>query len=99
MQARITRFKMRPEAAAEAEALMHRLKPEIVGQPGVRHCMIVMNPDGRGHVIAMIDEDGGSPEAVDRLRALWHRFADHLESIPDPEIFEVVADWSPDAAR
>ena len=94
MQARITRFKMRPESAGEARALMESLKGEIMGQPGVRHCMIVMNPDGAGHVVAMIDEAGSSPEAVDRLRALWHRFHDHVEEAPSPEIYEMVADWS-----
>lgn len=94
MQARITTFKMRPDAAGEARALMERLKDEIMGQPGVRHCLIVMNADGSGHVVAMIDDDGTSPDAVDRLRSLWHKFQDHLESMPSPEIYEVVADWS-----
>jgi hypothetical protein len=53
-----------------------------------------MNEDGSGHVVALIDRAGSSPEAVDRVRTLWHRFHDHLETMPDPEIFEVVADWS-----
>jgi hypothetical protein len=93
MQARITRFKMKPDGAAEARALMQQLKGDIVGQPGMRHCLIVMNEDGSGHVIALIDAAGGSPEAVDRVRALWHKFHDHLETMPDPEIYEVIADW------
>ena len=93
MQARITTFKMRPDAAGEARALMERLKDEIMGQPGIRHCLIVMNADGSGHVIAMIDEPGSSPEAVDRVRGLWHKFHDHLETMPSPEIYEVIADW------
>jgi len=94
MQARITRFKMKPDNSAEARALLESLKGEITGQPGLRHCLIVMNPDGSGHVIAMIDEAGGSAEAVDRVRALWRKFHDHLETIPDPEIFDVIADWT-----
>jgi hypothetical protein len=93
MQARITRFKMRQEGAAEARALMERLRGDILAQPGMQHCLIVMNEDGAGHVIAMIDEAGSSPEAVDRVRALWHKFHDHLETMPDPEIYEVIADW------
>jgi hypothetical protein len=93
MQVRMTRFKMKPDNAGEARGLMKQLKDEILGQPGMRHCLIVMNPDGAGHVIAQIDEAGGSPEAVDRVRAIWHKFHDHLETVPDPEIFEVVADW------
>ena len=94
MQSRITRFKMKPDSTAEAQALMQRLKGEIMGQPGIRHCLIVMNGDGSGYVISAIEAQGSSPEAVDRVRALWHKFADHLEAMPSPEIFEVIADWS-----
>lgn len=93
MQVRITRFKMRPESVGDARGRMQRLEAEILAQPGMRRCLIVMNPDGAGHVIAQIDEQGSSPEAVDGVRAIWHKFHDYLESVPDPEIYEVVADW------
>ena len=94
MQSRITRFKMKPDSSDEARALMEDLKGEIMGQPGMRHCLIVMNADGAGYVISAIDPAGSSPAGVDRVRALWHKFADHLEAAPSPEIFEVIADWS-----
>ena len=84
MQSRITRFKMKPDSSDEARALMEDLKGEIMGKPGMRHCLIVMNADGAGYVIS----------AIDPVRALWHKFADHLEAVPAPEIFEVIADWS-----
>lgn len=94
MQARITRFKMRPDAVEAAQLLMHELKGEIMAQPGMRRCVIVMNDDGSGHVISLVDEQGSSAESVDRVRRLWHRFQDHIEAVPEPEIFEVIADWS-----
>jgi hypothetical protein len=28
------------------------------------------------------------------VRALWHKFHGLLETMPEPEIFDVVADWS-----
>ena len=93
-QVRITRFKMRPDAAEAARGLLHALRGEIMAQPGVGRCIVVINPDGSGYVVALVDERGSSPEAVDRVRLLWHRFHDHLEAVPDPEIFEVLADWS-----
>lgn len=93
MQVRITRFKMRPDSVGEAGGRLKQMKDEILGQPGMRHCLIVMNPDGAGHVIAQIDDDGSSPEAVDRVRAIWHKLHDYLESVPDPEIYDVLADW------
>jgi hypothetical protein len=94
MQSRITRFKMKADSTDEARVLMEELKGEIMGQPGMRHCLIVMNPDGAGYVISAIEAAGSSPEAVDRVRLLWRKFADHLEDAPSPEIFEVIADWS-----
>ena len=94
MQSRITKFKMKPDSTAEARKLMEELKGEIMGQPGMRHCLIVMNEDGSGYVISAVDDAGSSPEAVDRVRVLWHKFHDHLETPPVPEIFEVIADWT-----
>ena len=93
MQARITRFKMRAEGVGEARGLMEDLRSDIMGQPGIKACLIAMNDDGSGHVVAMIDAQGGSPEAVDRVRLIWHRFHDFLESAPEPEIFDILADW------
>lgn len=94
MQTRITRFKMREDAAESARQLVHQLKSEIMGQPGVQRCIVVMNADGSGHVIALIDDRGSLPESVDRVRSIWHKFHDHLEAVPEPEIFEVIADWT-----
>jgi hypothetical protein len=94
MQARITRFKMRLDAAEAARDLVHRLRDEIMAQPGIARCTAVMNPDGAGYVIALVDERGSLPESVDRVRALWRKFHDHLDGVPEPEIFDVIADWT-----
>jgi hypothetical protein len=94
VQARITRFKMKTDAAEAARELLHRLRGEIMAQPGMQRCVAVMNDDGSGYVIALVDARGGSPESVDRVRALWRKFHDHLEDVPEPEIFTVVADWT-----
>ena len=94
MQARITRFKMRPDATEAARDLLNRLKGEMMAQPGIARCIAVINPDGAGYVIAEIDDEGSLPESVDRVRALWKKFHDHLETVPEPEIHEVLADWS-----
>jgi hypothetical protein len=84
---------MRPDAVEAARARFDALRDEVMAQPGVGRCIAVMNADGSGYVVALIDERGSSAEAVDRVRVLWHRFHDHLEAVPDPEIFEVIADW------
>ena len=94
MQARITRFKMRAETVDAAREQVGLLKDEIMDQPGMHRCIVVMNSDGSGHVMALVDERGSSPESVDRVRAIWRKFHDHLEAVPEPEIFEVIADWT-----
>jgi hypothetical protein len=94
MQARITKFKMKAESAAAARTLMTELKDEILTLPGMLHFVAVMNPDGSGHTISLIeDAAGSSAESVDRVRAIWHKFHDHVETMPMPEIYDVIADW------
>jgi hypothetical protein len=93
-QVRITRFRMRPDAVEAARALVRQIQGEIMAQPGLLRCIVVMNDDGRGYVVALTDERGGLPESVDRVRMLWHKFHDYLDEVPEPEIYDVVADWS-----
>jgi hypothetical protein len=93
MLARITRFKMKPDSAAAARALIESLKADILALPGMHGCINVMNEDGSGYVISLIDDAGTSPESVDRVRAIWHKFHDHVETMASPEIFEVISDW------
>jgi len=93
-QVRITRFRMRPDAIEAARALVGQIEAEIMAQPGLLRCIVVMNEDGRGYVMALTDARGGLPESVDRVRMLWHKCHDHLDEVPEPEISDVVADWS-----
>ena len=94
MQARITRYKMKPDATEAFRETLAGLKDDIMALPGMQQCVTVMHADGSGYVIALTDARGSSPESVDRVRAIWHKFQDHIEAIPEPEIFEVVANWS-----
>jgi hypothetical protein len=94
MPARITRYKMKPDATEGFRDVLHGLKEDIMALPGMQQCVTVMHADGSGYVIAIVDDRGNSPESVDRVRAIWHRFHDHIDAIPSPEIFEVLENWS-----
>jgi hypothetical protein len=94
MHARITRYKMKPDATEAFRDALNGLKADIMALPGMQQCVTVMHADGSGYVISLVDERGLSAESVDRVRAIWHKFQDHIEAIPSPEIFDVVANWS-----
>jgi hypothetical protein len=46
MQARITRFKMKPDHVEAARELMESLRGDILGVPGMRQFVSAMNSDG-----------------------------------------------------
>lgn len=93
MIARITPYQMKQGAREPATELMNSLRDQIMALPGMLRFINVMNADGTGYVIAIVD----SPESINRsqekVRAIWSRFSDHLEHMPVPHIFEIVADW------
>ncbi len=94
MFARVTKYKMKADATDAATALMHQLKGDILALPGMHRFINVMAPDGSGYVISVVESQETSDANADAVRALWGRFADHLEAIPTPEGYDVVADWS-----
>lgn len=93
MFARITPFKMKKSHRDEAIALLDKLKPEIMGLPGMRHFTHAMDEDGRGYVVSLVESREVSEGNADKVKALWANFADHLETQPKPEGYEVIADW------
>ncbi|MEM7641486.1 MAG: hypothetical protein AAF366_03055 [Pseudomonadota bacterium] len=93
MFARVTPFKMKKESRDAMIQLMHELKSDIMALPGIQHFINVIDDEGRGYVISMVESREVSDANADKVRALWAKFADHLESQPLPEGYEVVADW------
>lgn len=94
MFARVTHFKMKPGSVDAATDLMHQLREKIMGMPGMHNFINVMNEDGSGYVIAVVESEATSNANAETVKALWGAFADHLEAMPSPEGFDVVANWS-----
>lgn len=94
MYARITPYKLKVGARASALDLMEALRPEILALPGMNRFVNVLDADGSGYTIAFVDSLGMDATTLDRVNALWSRFADHLEATPTPHGFEIVADWT-----
>jgi hypothetical protein len=94
MQARITRYKMKPGSTAAAREMLETLKGDIMGLPGMRHFYNAMNEDGSGYIVSVIEPGDASADDSERVRAIWANFADLLEGMPTPETLDLIADWS-----
>ncbi len=94
MYARITRFRIKPDAREAAARTLEELKPRILAQPGMQHFINVMNVDGDGYVIALTDNETVSEAGSEQIRAIWSTFSEHLAAPPEaPATYEVLADW------
>ena len=94
MYARITPYKMKEGARDDATKLMNQLKDQIMALPGIQHFVNVANEDGAGYVVALVDSKATVDASTEQVNAMWSRFADFLERMPEPEGYEVMADWS-----
>lgn len=93
MFARVTRFKMKESAVDAAKELMVGMKGDVMALPGMKQFINVMNSDGDGYVIALVSDRATSDANAEQVRALWGRFADHLEAMPVPEGYDVQENW------
>jgi len=94
MFARVTEYRMKPESSEVARELLYSMKDQIMGMPGMHHFVNVMNEDGRGYVVSLVESRETSEENADRVAEIWGQFADHMAAEPKAAGFEVVANWS-----
>ncbi|WP_298836205.1 hypothetical protein [uncultured Roseobacter sp.] len=94
MFARVTHYKMKAASVAPATALLEQMKPQIMALPGLIRFINTMNSDGSGCVISIVESREASDANAENVAKLWSAFADHLESAPSAEGFEVIADWA-----
>ncbi len=93
MFARITPYKMKSDSIDAATEMMHSLKDQIMSLDGVHQFMNVMQSDGSGYVISVVESEEASDKNADQVRALWANFGPYLEAIPTPEGYDVLVDW------
>lgn len=93
MFARVTHYKMKPGSREPATAKMEELKGRILGMPGLQQFINVMNDDGSGYVIALVESEETSNANAETVKALWGEFSDYLEDMPKPTGYDVVVNW------
>ena len=76
MFARITQFKMKPGMRNAAEAKMNELKDQIMGMDGMHSFTNVMNEDGTGFVVAVVQSEEKSNANAPKVAELWGNFAE-----------------------
>jgi hypothetical protein len=84
---------MKKGARETAVARMNELKDAIMAMPGMLHFINVMNHDGTGYVVALIESKEISDANQGRTMEMWGRFSDLLEATPDPQGYDVMANW------
>jgi hypothetical protein len=96
MYARITPYKMKPGSQAAATQIMNALKDKIMALEGQHSFLNVSNDaDGTGYVISTTENAESTPETLEKIKALWGAFAEHLVEQPTASTYDVVADWRP----
>lgn len=93
MYARITRYKVKPGHVEAAMAQAESMKSDIMSLPGIKHFVNAIREDGEGYIVALISSETDARESLPRVREIWGRMADHLDGMPAPEGFDVVAQW------
>ena len=90
MFARITKYRMKPEMIDDAKAKLDELRPRIMSLPGLITFINVLNDDGNGYVVSVVESEEISNANQEQVAAIWGLFADHLAEPPSPEGYNVI---------
>lgn len=95
MFARVTPYQLKPGARDAAIAEMEAMKSDVLALPGLQRFVNVLNEDGSGYIVSLVESEEVSNGNMERVRALWGRMGPHLAEMPTPKGGEVVANWTP----
>ena len=90
MYARITTYHCKTETRDDAIAIFEKLKPQIMEIPGLKHLFHTGNEDGNCALIGIYENREAAEAATDKVRALFARFAEYIDSAPKPLGYEVL---------
>lgn len=90
MFARISKYRMKAESIDAAKAKLEEIKPQIMSLPGLKTFVNVMNDDGTGYVLSVVESEEISIANQDKVQAIWSLFADHLAEPPATDGYNVL---------
>ena len=92
MHARITRYELKPDKLAEAQAVIEKIRPQIMCIPGLQEYLSFRSYDGIKHTVITIYESKAHAEAaIPRALQLWVKLTDFMASTPESGGYEVSA--------
>ncbi|MFT6945019.1 MAG: hypothetical protein ACJAUW_001598 [Yoonia sp.] len=94
MYARVTPFKMKPGTKAAATERLGAMKDVIMGMPGMQQFINVMNDDGTGYVVALVESEEASNANAEAVKSAWGQMAEFLEEMPTPQGYDLVVNWT-----
>lgn len=94
MFARVTEYKMKSGSRDAATETLNAMKSQIMAMPGMLQFINVMNEDGSGCVVALVENEETSNANAEAAAAAWAQFLDVLEATPSPKGYDVIANWT-----
>jgi hypothetical protein len=94
MYARVTPFKMKPGTKAAATERLGAMKDVIMGMSGMQQFINVMNDDGTGYVVALVESEEASNANAEAVKSAWGQMAEFLEEMPTPQGYDLVVNWT-----
>jgi hypothetical protein len=91
MFARVSTYKMKPESIAEAEARVHKLLPTILGMDGMVTFTNVIDAEGNGIVVSVVESEAQSDMNAAQIAKIWSEFSDYLIGPPKVSGYRVIA--------
>ena len=91
MFARISTFKMKPEAIADAEAKLEEMLPMIMAMDGMVTFTNAIDDDGNGVVISVVESEEQSIGNQEQVAKVWAAFSDYLVEPPVVGGYRVMA--------
>lgn len=93
MHARITTYKMRPEAVDEAMKKLESVRDQILSMPGTIQFINSIDAEGNGVVISVLESEEHVAGNQAKVAEIWQHFTEYLTEAPVPGSYEVKANW------
>lgn len=90
MFARVTKYRIKKESIKDAIAMMERIKPQVMALPGMQQFLNVMDKNGNGYIVAIIESEATSNANMPRVMEIWANFREMLVEPPAPAGFDVL---------